>query len=177
MQRTLIALMGGMILAACGTTPDSGAKREAQDKEVEATIIKFKGQDPSLGKWFKEAHGYAIFPSIGKGGIGVGGLFGRGQVFKEGEMIGWAKVTEVNIGLQLGGQSFSEVIFFKNEKALRDMTSGSYEFSADASAVAATKGAGTAANYSKGVAVFTYQEGGLMAGATIGGQKFKFVHK
>ena len=177
MHRVHLAILAGLVLAACGTTPGSAGKKDAQDLEVQAAITKFKAMDPTLTAWFNDAHGYAVFPSIGKAGLTVGGAFGRGQVFKGGEMVGYAKVTEVNIGLQIGAKSFSELIFFKTEKALRGMMSGDFAFSADASAVAVTTGAGKAADYNKGVAVFLHQEGGLMAGATIGGQKFKYVHK
>ena len=146
-------------------------------KDVEATIAKFKENDPGLQGWFAKAHGYAVFPSVGKGGIGVGGAYGRGQVHEKGALLGYTTLTQATIGFQLGGQAYSEVIFFRDAEALRRFTSGTFEFSAQASAVAATAGASADVDYTGGVAVFTMARGGLMYEASIGGQKFDFAPK
>lgn len=146
--------------------------------------------------YFAEAYGYALFPIIGKGGIGVGGAYGEGRVYREGNYIGDVKVSQLSIGLQLGGQAYSMMIFFEDPRALQEFTSGNFEFGAQASAVALTAGISAEANtgggvsatasggqrdaaqlqagYRKGMAMFTVAKGGAMYEATLAGQKFKF---
>ncbi len=145
-------------------------------------------------KFFDQAYGYAIFPTIGKGGFGVGGSYGEGSVFKQGKKTGTTTMAQVTIGFQLGGQAFSEIIFFENKESYDSFTSGNFEFSAQASAVAINAGAnaqtsttGSSAGastspeknqqqgiYQNGMATFTYIKGGLMYEAALGGQKFSF---
>ena len=141
-------------------------------KTVE-TLDKFK-KISSLKPYFKEAKGYAIFPNISKAGIGIGGAIGKGEVFEKDEVIGSTKVTQLSIGLQLGGQAFSQIIFFKDKKDLERFTQGNFEFGASASAALITEGANASSDYSDGVAVLTFSKGGLMYEASIGGQKFSF---
>jgi len=141
---------------------------------VQATIDRFIDQDPSMEELFQDAYGYAVFPTVGKGAVGVGGAYGRGEVYEQGEMIGWADITQGTIGFQLGGQAYSEAIFFRNEWAMNDFKSGDLAFAAQASAVAATAGASADADYQDGVLVFTMTKGGLMYEASIGGQNFDF---
>src|SRR4029079_6704569 len=121
---------------------------------------------------FESAYGYAIFPNVGKGAVGVGGATGNGIVYEKGAMIGKAKLTQVSVGFQFGGQAYREVIFFENKETLDRFKEDKIEFSAQASAVAATKGASTNVKYTNGVMIFTQQKGGLMYEASIGGQKF-----
>src|SRR5215831_8448647 len=123
-------------------------------KEAEDTIAVFKTADPSLSRFFDNAVGYAVFPTVGKGAIGVGGAAGSGVVFEKGKAIGKASLTQVTVGAQLGGQTFSQVIFFETEPAFTDFKKGTFALAAQASAVAAAKGASTNANYQNGVAVF-----------------------
>lgn len=138
------------------------------------TIAAFKEKDSKLDNFFKQAQGYAVFPSIGKGAIGIGGAHGKGVVYEKGKPIGDTSLTQVTIGFQLGGQAYSEIIFFQDKKTLDNFKSGNFEFSAQASAVAVTAGASADANYEGGVAVFTMAKGGLMYEASIGGQKFSY---
>jgi len=158
-----------------------------------STIANFKKSE-QVKKFFDKAYGYAIFPSVGKGGFGIGGSYGEGSVYKQGKKTGSVTLTQVTIGFQLGGQAFSEIIFFKNKAAYYTFTNGNFEFSAQASAVAINAGAnaqtsttGTSAGastsperneqqgiYQNGMATFTYIKGGLMYEAAIGGQKFSF---
>jgi len=168
---------GGLLLAflGCSTGPATQEERQAFDEECTATVARFKAADMGLDRFFKSSAGYAVFPSVGKGAIGVGGAHGRGQVYEGGTVIGYTTLTQVTIGLQLGGQAYSELIFFKNQAALEDFKGGNYEFSAQASAVAATAGASTDADYTHGVLVFTLTQGGLMYEASVGGQKFSFT--
>jgi hypothetical protein len=145
-------------------------------------------------RYFKTAYGYAVFPTIGKGGIGVGGAFGNGRVYERGKYVGDTSMAQLTVGFQLGGQAYSEMIFFEDQRSFKDFTSGNFEFGAEASAVAITAGAGAKANttgssagasvtkdaarvvgaYNKGMATFTVAKGGLMYEATIGGQKFSY---
>ena len=103
--------------------------------EYDDAIQAFKSAGAS-GTFFDKSYGYAVFPTIGKGGIGIGGAHGSGRVYKQGVVIGTSEMNQITIGLQLGGQAFSQIIFFENESALNNFISGNFEFSADASAVA-----------------------------------------
>ena len=160
-----------------------------------ADAIKVFRNAGESGKFFKNSYAYAVFPTIGKGAVGIGAAHGSGRAYVGGKYVGDTSMTQVSIGLQLGGQAFREIIFFQNKAAFTAFTSGNFEFGAQASAVAITAGAsaqagttGTAAGasgtenkastakgaYEKGVAVFTVTEGGLMYEASIGGQKFSY---
>lgn len=141
------------------------------------TIRAFLARDPSMKKFFHAAHGFAIWPNVGKGGFVVGGGGGSGTVYEQGKPIGTSKMTFLSVGAQIGGQSFSEVIFFKDKAALDNFKRGNYEFSAQVSAVAATDGAATGTDYDSGVAIFTLPKKGLMAEASVAGQKFSFRPK
>ena len=152
---------------------------------------------PDTQQFFNTAYGYAIFPTVGKGGIGIGAAYGKGRVYKGGVHTGDTSLSQLSIGFQLGGQAYSEIIFFKNAKAYEEFTSGSFEFSANASAVAINVGAnaqvGTTGNsasagqsgsnkaasaaYINGMAVFTAAKGGLMYEAALAGQSFTFAPK
>ncbi|MBS3809194.1 MAG: lipid-binding SYLF domain-containing protein [Desulfobacterales bacterium] len=167
----------------------------AEGKDYSATIEMFK-ESPAVAKFFENSYGYAVFPAIGKGGWIVGAGYGEGYVFRNGEITGWASVAEVSIGLQIGGQAFSEIIFFQDKQAYDKFTSGSFELSASAQAVVVTAGAqartGTSGSgagatagpktgvqaeigYVNGLAVFLRPLGGLMFDASIGGQSFQFT--
>ena len=141
-------------------------------KTIEA-LDEFK-EISALKIYFKKARGYAVFPKISKAGFGIGGARGKGEVFEKNEVIGSTTVTQFSIGLQLGGQAFSQIIFFKDKKDLERFTQGNFEFGASASAALITEGANASADYSDGVAVLTFSKGGLMYEASIGGQKFSF---
>ena len=155
-------------------SPDSSDKMELS---VAQALINAKDKDPSLEKWFKEAHGYAVFPKVGKGGIGIGGAHGKGIVIKNDKTVATTSLSQVTIGFQLGGQVYSQFILFKDETAFNNFSRGNFEMGAQVSAVAITLGASADANYDGGVAVFTIAEGGLMYEASIGGQKFKYTAK
>ena len=162
--------------------------------EYTDTIDVFK-QAGESGAFFGNSYGYAVFPTIGKGGIGVGGAYGTGRVYKQGKYVGDSKTAQLTIGLQWGGQAYSMIIFFEDERAFNEFTSGNFEFGAQASAVAITAGAQAAATttgtsagasggqkdaktvgkYNKGMATFTVAKGGLMYEATLGGQTFSYT--
>jgi lipid-binding SYLF domain-containing protein len=156
-------------------------------------IAVFKGAGES-GEFFKKSYGYAVFPSIGKGGLGVGAAHGTGHVYIGDKLAGESKMTQLSIGFQLGGQVYSQIVFFEDKRALDEFTSGNFEFGADASAVAITAAASasattggntatasggqhdakTAGAYHKGMAIFTVAKGGLMYQAAVAGQKYSY---
>lgn len=145
----------------------------AQQGASEA-MAEFTKADPKLQKEINKAAGYAIFPSVGKGAIGIGGAHGKGWVYQGGALIGETSLTQVTIGLQLGGQAYRELILFKDKTALDDFKRGNFEFDAQASAVAVTAGVSANLKYNGGVAILTMAKGGLMYEASVGGQKFSY---
>jgi lipid-binding SYLF domain-containing protein len=145
--------------------------------DVQKAVATFKTTDPSLQKFFDNSAGYVVFPGITKGAVGVGAAHGDGEVIQHGAVIGTTSVTQVTVGAQLGGQQYSEIIFFENKDALESFKGGHFTMAAQVSAVAAAEGASANARYSSGVAVFTVAKGGLMYEASVGGQKFTFHPK
>jgi len=155
-------------------TPDSEDKMELSAATV---IINAKEKDPELVRWFDEAYAYAVFPKVGKGGIGIGGAHGKGIVIRGDTTVATTSLSQLTIGFQLGGQVYAEFVLFKDKTAFDHFARGNFEMGAQVSAVAVTLGASADANYDGGVAVFTIAEGGLMYQATVGGQKFKYEAK
>jgi lipid-binding SYLF domain-containing protein len=165
-----------LLLSACGSTANVGstADREMLSSRAQAALADFRTADPSLQDLMNKAHAYAIFPEIVSAAVGVGGAHGDGEVYQGGRLIGYADVSQANIGAQLGGQKFSELIIFESQSSLLDFQNGSVELDARATAVAASRGAASSANYQNGVIVFSLPRSGLMAQAAIGGQKFRY---
>jgi lipid-binding SYLF domain-containing protein len=165
----------------------------AHADEYADTTNLFRNSGQSAG-YFKDSYGYAVFPTIGKGGLVVGAAHGKGHVYERGKHVGEATMNQVSIGLQAGGQAYSQIIFFEDKRAFDEFTSGSFEFGADIGAIAITasanaragtsgasagasggkKDATTAGQYHKGLAVFTIAKGGAMYEATVAGQKFSY---
>ncbi len=150
------------------------ADRSSMEQSAKETIAEFKKTDSSIDRFFTTSAGYVVFPKVAKGGAGIGGAHGDGVVYEKGSMIGYAELSQGSIGLQLGGQTYSEIIFFETQSALDHFKSGHTEFSGNASAVAADAGAAATADYKDGVAVFTKPLAGLMFEASIGGQQFDY---
>ena len=151
------------------------AAQDPREPAVEEAIALFKQADSSLEDWFENGYGYAVFPHVSKGGLGVGGAHGKGLVYKDGEVVGKTSLTQFTIGLQLGGQVYQQVIFFEDEASYENFTGGNFELSAQASAIAAAAGVAANATYRYGVAIFTLGKSGLMYEASVGGQKFSFT--
>lgn len=173
-----IRVTATLALVALASLVPVRAQDAAKDaKEVTTAIASFKSSDAALTKWFDSSYGYAVFPNITKGAVVVGGASGDGRLFEKGAYIGDARVTQATIGAQLGGQSFSEAIFFETKAALDRFKENRFEMTAGLSAVAAGEGKSKDAKYADGVAVFTLAKKGLMAEASVGGQKFKFTPK
>jgi lipid-binding SYLF domain-containing protein len=167
----------------------------ARADEYSDTVNVYKNAGESAA-FFNDSYGYAVFPSIAKGGLGVGAAHGKGKVYEQGKYVGDTSMTQVSVGFQAGGQAFSQIIFFENKAAFDQFTSGNFEFGAGVSAVAIKSGAsgsvgttgatasassgsgktgaGTAGRYRKGMAVFTIAKGGLMYEASLSGQKFSY---
>ncbi len=149
-------------------------KEKGEISKAKETKEYFIKQDSDIGSFFSKSYGYVIFSAIGKGAIGIGGAHGNGIIFKGGSHYGKASMTQATIGFQLGGQSYMEVIFFQDQRAFDNFKEGKMKLGAHASAVALKQGAAAAAAYNDGVAVFVAIKGGLMAEASVGGQKFKY---
>lgn len=188
LQSTLVLLLLALPFGA-GWAEDDEAKYAETIK-----IFKEAGESASF---FGNSYGYAVFPTIGKGGIGIGGAYGKGRVYAQGKYVGDTSMTQLSIGFQLGGQGFSQIVFFEDQRAFDEFTGGNFEFGAQVSAVAITAGASagattagssagasggkhdatTVGEYHKGMAVFTVAKGGLMYEASVGGQKFSYTAK
>jgi lipid-binding SYLF domain-containing protein len=163
-----------LTLAGCATAPDTEAKKAELHTNVMNTMSRIEALDPTLKKHVDSAYGYAIFPSVGKGGLIVGGAYGRGEVYEQGRRVGWSDLSQATIGAQIGGQTFSELILFQDKAALDNFRNGKLKFAANASAVAMKSGAADTSQYTDGVMVFVEPIAGLMAEAAIGGQSFSF---
>lgn len=151
-----------------------GGWKPELEKDANKTLNSMMEKAPKLKAFYDKAYGYAVFPKITKAGIGIGGAGGKGIVYKNHVAIGSSGMSQASIGLQLGGQQYSEVIFFENKKSFEHFTNENLKFDAQASAVAITEGASVDVAYKSGVAVFTQAKGGLMFEASLGGQHFTF---
>jgi len=172
-MKTHHVVAGVVATAALSLTLSSAALADPV-VEAQQTLDVFLKTDPALQRFIDSAAGYAVFPKVGKGAVGVGGAHGSGVLFtRGGTPVATTKLNQVSVGLALGGQTFSEVIFFETPKALSEFQKGDFSLTANASAVALSAGAAKAAKYASGVAVFTATTSGLMFEASVGGQKFK----
>ena len=167
-------LMTAMIAAGFATSVWADEDKKELTAEVAAAKAEFLKSDDGLKAIFDKASGYVLFPSVAKGGLGVGAARGTGQLYEKGKPLGEATLTQVSIGLQAGGQVYSELIFFEDQTSLDNFKKGNFELGAQVSAVAVTAGVSKNAKYEKGVMVLTLAKGGLMYEASVGGQKFKY---
>lgn len=191
-MRFRFSFLGVLLILSIPFAVCSAAEDKANKYEETIKVFKEAGES---ARFFDNSYGYAVFPTIGKGGVGIGGAYGEGRVYKQGSYVGDTTVTQLTVGLQLGGQAYSQIIFFEDQRAFDEFTSGNFEFGAQANAVAITAGvsaaatttgssagasagkrdATTAGKYHKGMATFTVAKGGLMYEASIGGQKFTYT--
>jgi lipid-binding SYLF domain-containing protein len=153
---------------------EDAAKEGPHVKDARQAIGELQRADPKLSRFFDGAAGYVVFATVGKGGAGIGGAHGEGVLFDRGMPVGTVTLNQVTFGLQLGGQAYTEVIFFETEKALDAIKKGEFTMAVQASAVAAAEGASANAKYVDGVRIFTLAKGGLMAEASVGGQKLSY---
>jgi lipid-binding SYLF domain-containing protein len=170
-----VAMLAVALVIGCETAPKTEEKREALADKAQATLKDMYATDPGLEGFIDDAHAYVVFPDAGKGGLIVGGAYGRGAVFQGGNLIGYADMKQGSVGLQAGGQSFSQVIAFQDEAALNRFKNNQLTFAANLSAVILKSGAAASAKYTDGVAVFVKPQGGAMAEASVGGQQFTYT--
>lgn len=173
----LLATAALVPLTACSGYRESGGESDPANylsNQASATVAVFKATDPTMNRFFENAHAYAVFPSITKGALGVGAANGEGVVYEKGLIVGYASMTQVTLGAQIGGQTFRQIVFFQDTASFETFKRSQTEFSANASAVAAKSGAASSNDYSNGVAVFVMPTQGLMAEASVGGQKFRY---
>ena len=172
-----IILMAASVLVLTVAGIGQGAWAAATEQDVKAALAEFERTNPKIEPFMESAYGYAVFPTVAKGAIGIGGAHGDGLVYEKGKLIGAATLSQITIGFQLGGQAYRELIVFQNKQALDRFKGENFEFDAQASGVAVTAGISFDAAYEHGVAIFTMAKGGLMYEASIGGQKFSFTPK
>jgi lipid-binding SYLF domain-containing protein len=165
-----------LVVAASVGRAQAGDDQAKDIQQARDTIATFSRTDKEFTRFLEGSAGYAVFPTVGKGGLGVGAAHGSGVLFDStGRPLGRTKLNQVTVGLQAGGQTYSEVIVFQTPKAMSEFQSGNFALAAQASAVAIKNGASASAKYQNGVAIFTAAKGGLMFEASVGGQKFHFT--
>lgn len=178
MANRLLAVFAAMVVMLASAHAQWDPRTDNKDRaelieKARAAIATFREADPSLETYFREAYGYAVFPSVKKGAAGIGGARGKGVVFRGGEPALKAKLSQFTIGAQIGGKTFSQIIFFRDAKAYDAFADDAFEFSAEAQAVVASDGAGTRNAYDDGVAIFVRDKAGAMVEASVGGQNFE----
>jgi len=166
----VLALVGAQFFA-----PKAAVVRDHDvHQDVLNTVAHFRREDPEIARFFDKSVAYAVLPTVGKGAVGVGGAYGTGELIENGDAIGKVTMTQVTAGVALGGQTYSEIIFFESKAALDAFKKGETSFAAQTSAVALKSGAAKDAKYKEGIAIFSDPKEGLMAEASVGGQKFTF---
>ena len=169
------ALIGLLCSVSAVVTADWDPETEKKEMQaVDETVKAFKADHPAMQVYFEKAWGYVVFPTIGKAAFVFGGSHGKGKAFEQGKLVGNASLSKASIGLQAGAESYSMIVFFENKATMATFKANKFGFDAGASVTAIDKGAQAQAVWNKGVAVFTHNKGGLMAAASIGGQKFEF---
>jgi len=164
----------GWVTANAAWDPDEGAEYDAK---AQVALTAFKEADPKIESFIAKSAGYVVIPTVGKGGIGIGGARGKGVLYEGGAVTAVVTLTQLSFGFQWGGQAYSEFIFFEDAATLENFKRGNFELNAQASAVAVTAGASADAAFNGGMAIFTQAKGGLMYEAAVGGQKFKVEAK
>ncbi|MCZ7685437.1 MAG: lipid-binding SYLF domain-containing protein [Sandaracinaceae bacterium] len=174
-SRLYLSFVVVALASACASVPQEAGQRQALVSQANATVQMMTARDPSLRDLLERSHGYAVFPSVGEVGvIAVGSQQGVGVVFEQGRAIGFARIREITVGPQLGGQSFSQIIVFEDRAAFDRMRAGNFDLTAGARGTVLGWGAGAQTQFEGGVAVIVSSEKGLMAGATVGGQSIRF---
>jgi lipid-binding SYLF domain-containing protein len=174
---TVIGAVSLLATGACKTAPESKAGKADIEKEAAAAVTKARMSNASLAGVLDGSAGYAAFPSVGKGAVGVGGAYGKGVLFERGSAGGYCDLSQASIGLALGGQTDTEILVFETRDAVDNFKKGRLHFDAQATAVAIKSGVGVNAKFTNGVAVYTMDEAGLMYEASVGGQKFSYQAK
>ncbi len=165
------------MIAGCETAPATSSERSILEEQAEFTMGIMQRQEPELDPLLAKAYAYAIFPTVSKGGLIAGGVYGRGVVYQQGVMTGYADLSQATLGGQIGAQTYSELVVLEDEPAMNRFKTGKLSFETNLSAIALQKGTAQHAKYRDGVIVFIRSQGGLMAEATIGGQQFTYIPK
>ena len=177
MRSMLLSLgaLGLMALVGCETNhTDSTANRADLNNRAQSAMNQMTAQDPRLQDTLNNSVGYVIFPDVGQGAVGIGGAAGQGVVYRNGQQVGTAKIDQVSVGPQVGGQTYAELIVFKDQDALNRLMNNSLDFGAQADATIVKAGAAAGTQFNHGVAVFILPKGGLEVGANVSGQKFHY---
>ena len=173
LNKSLSAILIMLLLSAptfAGWDPNA-------EKKAQETVAEFKKKNPNMEAYFSKARGYIVYPSVGKAGFGIGGAHGTGVVYEAGKAIGSSSLTQVSFGFQLGGQVYSEIVFFQDKAAMNKFKKGEIEVSAQVSAIAVTAAISAKTDFKDGIAIFTLGKGGLMYEASVAGQKLSFKAK
>jgi lipid-binding SYLF domain-containing protein len=171
----LCFFMGAALICGCKTAPETHAQKKTLSAEVEEAIAVIKAKDPDIQRFFDDSYGYAVLPKIVKGAFVVGAAHGMGEVYEQKQLIGYTTMTQISGGISFGGEYYREYIFFKDKMDLDKFKQGEYTFAAQMMAIAARSGVAAKADYKGGMAVFILADTGLMADASLGGQKFRFA--
>jgi lipid-binding SYLF domain-containing protein len=179
MKKMILFLLAGIGILVCGcaTAPERPEGKATLAAEVHEAITIFKANNPNIDRFFGDSQGYAVLPKIGKGAFIFGGAYGQGEVYQKGNLIGYCSISQATFGASIGGEFFREIIFFRTPMDMDKFTMGEFTFAAQATAVAADAGAAAKVDYHDGMAVFVMTDKGLMADASVGGQKFKYLPK
>lgn len=174
-----VVAAGGLAACTATTSATSGQSPMAKVSQpstaypqAHQTMGRMVGADPSMRKFLNKAYGYAVFPTVSKGALIIGGSYGKGGAFRNGKLVANCSIAKGSVGFQVGGKAYSEVIFFKSKPYFDKFVNGNFSFDTGVSAVAANAGAAANVGYNKGVAVFSLPKGGLIASASVGGQNF-----
>ena len=162
------------LLAGCTTAPETPEAKQELTSDAQQAVVDMEAIDPGLTGFVDRAYAYAAFPTVGKGALGVGGAYGKGEVFRHGNRIGYADITQISGGPQIGAEAFSELIVFENEATFNRFLNNTFEVNASLTAVAVHAESSSSTRYTDGVAVFTHPKGGLAAEVALNGQKFTY---
>ena len=174
---TLLAVTAAAfaLFVGCQTTPETPQERAALEDQAETTIKSMTARDDTLQEVLDESYGYVVFPSIGEGGALAGAAYGRGIAYERGRPIGYVELKQGSIGLQVGGQTFSEIIIFEDKEAFAKLHTGPFTLGADATATAIGSGEAREVQFRNGMKVFVQPQGGAMAGFAVSGQQLEFA--
>ena len=174
---SLMIVLAVFVVAGCSTVPEKPEARAVLSAEVKEAVTEFKFKDPSMESFFNNSYAYAVLPKVVKGALWVGGAYGKGLVFEQGQQVGYCSMSQATLGFSFGGEYFREIIFFRDAADFNKFKTGQFTFSAQVTGVAVTAGAAAKADYKAGMAVFVMTDKGLMLDVSLGGQKFNYVPK
>ncbi|MFA5293020.1 MAG: hypothetical protein WC496_08310 [Phycisphaerae bacterium] len=169
----LVVLMSG----GCSVTPKEPEGKVVLSSESDEAVALMKAKDPSIQSFFDKSYGYAVLPKIFKGAFIAGGAGGRGEVYEQGQMVGYCTMSQATLGFSFGGEFYREIIFFREEADLDKFRAGEFTFAAQVTGVVLKAGAAAKADYKDGMAVFIAMDAGAMVDASLGGQKFSYEPK